>query len=149
MKAVDGLALDLERIDSGLALDERAHGVIALQLLRAITRHLHEFPADPVSNRGQLDGRTAGVAGESDSLDVVVPDDGVDDEPALHISRAHKLDAQPFSNAARSAVACDDEGGPRFALPTGSRHGHCHAALVLLERAHRVLEDDADVAEAR
>ena len=88
MECVDGLALDLESVDPGLALDEGADGVVALQLFLALPGQLHELPADPVADRGQLDRRSARIASERDSLDAVVLDDRVDDQPTLRVSRA-------------------------------------------------------------
>ena len=57
MEGVDRLALDFERVDTGLAPDERADGAVALQLFLALAGQLHEFPTDPVADRGQFDGR--------------------------------------------------------------------------------------------
>ena len=95
MKCVDGLPLDLESVDPGLALHEGADRVLALELILALPAQLHELPADSVAHRRQLDSRAARIAGERDSLDAVVLDDGVDDQPALRVGRADQLDAEP------------------------------------------------------
>ena len=73
MEGVDGLALDFESIDPGLALDEGADNVVALQLFLALAGQLHEFPTDPIADRRQLDRRATRVASEGDSFDAVVP----------------------------------------------------------------------------
>ena len=148
MKCVDGLPLDLESVDPGLALHEGANRVVALELILALPAQLHELPPDSIADRRQLNSRAARIAGERDSLDPVVLDDGVDDQPALRVSRADQLDAEPFPDAARSPVAGDDIGRPDFALSVGGRDRHRHALLVLFEGADGVLEGDADGAEA-
>src|SRR5271165_1526511 len=149
MEGVDCLAFDFESIETGLALDEGADGVVALQLFLVLAGQLHEFPTNPIAYRGQFDRGSARVASEGDSFDVVVLDDRVDDEPALRVGRARKLDAEPFPDAARSPVAGDDVGRAHFEKSAGGRNPDCNAAPVLLEFADGMLEGDGDSAETR
>ena len=122
MEGVDSLALDFERIDAGFFLDERPNVSVAAQLLLALARQLHEFPTHAIADRGEFDRRAARVAPESDSLDAVIWDDRIDDEPALRIGRAHEFDAEPLPDAAGSPVAGDDISRANFQRsPRGSK----------------------------
>ena len=60
MKCVDGLPLDLESVDPGLALHEGANRVVALELILALPAQLHELPADSVADRRQLNAGRRG-----------------------------------------------------------------------------------------
>ena len=108
MEGVDSLALDFEGVDAGFFLDERPNRLVAAQLLLALARQLHEFPTHAIADRGELDRRAARIAPESDSLDAVIWDNRIDDEPALRIGRADEFHAEAFANAAGPSVASDN-----------------------------------------
>ena len=112
VEGVDSLPLDLEPVDARFFLDERPNHLVAAQLLLALARQLHEFPTHAIADRGELDRWAARIAPESDSLDAMIWDNCIDDEPALRIGRAFEFHAEAFANAAGPAVASDDISRP-------------------------------------
>ena len=121
----------------------------AVELFLGLSGQLHELPANAVADGGQLDVRPAGVAIEGDLPHVVALHDRVHDEPPLGIGGTHQSCADHVAHAARSSVAADDVLRPQEALPRWSCDFQSDPARVLFENVEPVLEENANVREAR
>ena len=149
VESVDGLPLDLERSILLVLLNEQANPGFVVELFFGLSGQLHELPANAVADGGQLDARPARVAIEGDLPHVVALHDRVHDEPPLGIGGAHQSCANHVANAARSSVAADDVLRPQEALPRLGCDFQSDFARVLFENVEPVLEENANVREAR